>query len=175
LIRLQNQNEYLLEFGVSSAGALDAAAPAVPNVTLRLQPTSSKATQLIVPAPVDLQVLALAMTIGTVGAVGNSTTFFTQYKVVRSGFDGTVGADITALLMALDCRTASLYVPAAGVRLIAPAIDPKVVIPQGTLMQVSYVETGTIGTATRPIVIPVGIVVRAAASMDPRDPDYSHV
>ena len=173
MIRLQNANEFLLEFGVSSGGALDPAAPAVPNVTLRLQPTSSKATPLIVPAPCDLQVLALALAVGTVGAVGNSVDFRSRYKLVRSGFDGTIGADITALVDALNCTTGSVFIGVAGSRLIAPAVDPKVIIPYGTLMQVSYVESGTIGTATRPIVVPVGIVIRAQASIDPRDSAYN--
>lgn len=174
MIRLENMNEYLIEFGVSNGGSLDPAAPAAPNVTLRLQPTASKALPPIVAAPFDMRVLALAMCIGTAGAVGNSTTFFAQYKLVRSGFDGTVGADITNLLTALDCRTASVSVPAAGTRLIASAVEPLVVIPYGTLIQLSYLETGTIGTATRPIVIPVGIICRAAASIDPRNPANFH-
>jgi len=173
MIRLQNANEFLLPFAVDAAGALDPGAPAIGNVTLRLQPTSSKATPLIVPAPCDLQVLALALAIGTVGAVGNSVDFRARYKVVRAAFDGTIGADITAAVDALNCTTGSVFVGVAGSRLIAPAVDPKVVIPYGTLMQVSYVESGTIGTATRPIVIPVGLIIRAAASIDPRDPAYN--
>lgn len=174
MIRLQNANEFLLPFAVDNAGALDPAAPAIPNVTLRLQPTASKATPLIYPAPFDLQVLALALAIGTVGAVGNSTTFFTQYKAVLAGFDGTIGVDLTQLVAALDCRAASLFVGVAGSRLIAPAVSPRVIVMQGQLIQVSYVEGGAIGTATRPIVTPLGLVVRAEASIDPRDADYNN-
>jgi len=173
MIRLANANQFLLEFGVSSGGSLDPAAPAAPNVTLRLQPTSSKATPIILAAPCDLQVLALALAIGTVGAVGNSVDFRARYKVVRSGFDGTIGADITSLVDALNCTTGSVFVGVAGSRLIAPAIDPKAIVPLGTLLQVSYVESGTIGTATRPIVVPIGLVIQAQASIDPRDSAYN--
>jgi len=174
MIRLVSQNQFLAEFGVSSAGALDPSAPAIGNVTLRLQPTASKATPLLMAMPFDGEVHGLVMAVGTVGAAGNSTTFICQYKVVRAGFDGTIGADITGLLTALDCRTASLSVPVAGTRLIASAVSPTPVLPLGTIIQVSYVETGTIGTATRPIVIPVGIVLKAAANIDPRNMSSKH-
>lgn len=172
MIQLRNTKEFLIEWFKNPVIAANVPT-ANTNGLVGYQPTASGILDVLA-APFDLTVRGLVLAIGTVGAAGNSVTLKCAYRIRNGGNDLSGTTILTKDGIALDLSATPTVIPVAGTRILAPSVDQPPIIPIGSLIHMHYNETGTLGTATRPIVNPVGLIVRAVNSIDPRDIAYKH-
>jgi hypothetical protein len=170
-IRLVSKNEYFFPW----ATLLQAVDPTAPGNTTGIarQPTASKILDVF-GMPFDGIVKALVMVINTVGAAGNSTDLKCAYRIRNGGLTLAGTTLVTEDALALDISATPDLIPVAGTRLIAGGLAGQANIPIGSQIHLHYNETGTIGTGTRPIVNPVGLILQAAGNIDPRDISSKH-
>lgn len=171
-IRLENKNEFLFPM-MALLNAADGTPSA--TTTVRRQPTSAK-DQDSFAMPFDGQLLAAVFVISTIGVAGDSVDLKIGYHVRDGGLDFFGSTVLTADAVAMDLNLAAgdpNRIPAAGRRIISHALSPMPVLPIGRILKLRHTQSGTLGTATRPFVTPVGIIVRATGSVDPRSSMYN--
>jgi hypothetical protein len=171
VIRLLNTNEFLIEWikqPVIAAGN----PTALTNGLSGYQPTASKILDAM-NMPCDGLIRAFVFVINTVGAAGNSVDLKAAYRLRNGDYDLSGTTQLTADGLAIDLTQSPTFIPVAGTRIICPAISGAPQVKIGQQVHLFYTESGTAGTATRPIINPVGIIIRAGASIDPRDIAYN--
>ncbi|HKQ98857.1 MAG TPA: hypothetical protein VJV75_13355 [Candidatus Polarisedimenticolia bacterium] len=175
MIRLVNRNEWFIPWMKQPVIASNNPT-AVTNALVGYAPTASKICD-VVQVPFDCLVLALVGVINTIGVAGNSTDLKCAYRLRDGGYDLAGTTIVTDDLKAMDLNLGAsdpARIPAAGTRIVAGGLSNQAVIEIGSLLHLHYNETGTLGTATRPIMNPVGVVLKAIGNVDPRDISSKH-
>jgi hypothetical protein len=133
------------------------------------QPTADKDVAAVV-APCNGYVKALVIAVVTAGAAGSSTDLKEEYWVKNGGLAGAGTVQLTKKIAATDLTQTPDYLPAAGTKLVGVAVEPAPKVLMGDTLFVTFDTSGTIGTATRPVVKLIGIVMVADGNIDPASP-----
>lgn len=172
MIRLVNKNEYM--YCWQKQPVIAASNPtAVTNGLASYAPTASKICDVF-GMPFDGNVVGLVLVVNTVGTAGNSTDLKCAYRMRNGGYDLAGTTVLTEDAVAMDISLTPDLIPVAGTRIVVGALANQAPIPLGSLVHLHYNESGTAGTATRPIVNPVGVILRALGNIDPRDIGSKH-
>lgn len=168
MIRLVSKNEWLYTFS-QFVLSLNGAAPAAAT-TLRWQPVSARILAVF-PMPFNGLVTGLVMRPAVIATLGNSVDIKCMYRVKNGGSDlagaGIGGASISVTEDLVPFDAAAGILSPVNQKMIAFGKSGQAVNNIGDLMYIDYTETGTIGTAVRPIMIPVGIVGVAIGNISP--------
>lgn len=166
MIQLRNRNEWLIPFLTQSPNT-DPAALTAATIQGVWAPTATKVLSSWV-AFFNGQVRSLVMMVAVAGAKGNSADIKNKYTLNNKGIDFATGPTVmTDDLVPLDVNpTPNIIVP-AGTKLSVAGISGADTFRIGDILAVQFTETGTAGTATRPKMNPLGIIVRAFGNISP--------
>ena len=169
-IQLKNKREYFIPFFRAHTPSLTPTTLSA-SVGARMQLAADSGGLFHAPMWFHGRLKALFASISTAGAAGNSTDLKEVYRMLNGGVAAGGTTVMSADIVALDLNTTPDTIPAAGTILKASGVqgaDSRFV--PGDILIMTFDTSGTLGTATRPIIVPLGITVEAFASIDPEDP-----
>ena len=168
-IRLANQRQVLIEMSIMDTSADPTARGATTCGVL--QPTGDKAGIGACIAPFNGKVVAWVGVIAAAGVANTGTALKEEWWLENKGvaFGGSTQASDKAVTV--DLSLTPDYIPALGETLVVPGVSgANGRVRTGDVLSFVFDTIGTIGDSTRPKFTPIGIILEADVTVDPRHP-----